>query len=167
MNSRRRRWENEISPGSANAGWTFIWRTPVEIQTCRKLKKCSNFNINHSGIFVKCRVAQKLRISSAAAREIIFKFDFPWSRLPAHSPEWLVNLNISVHFYLQTLSVHSERFFGRWIKLLWLDLREMSLISPLFCIILLPAISRDLFKRALQRIYRVSQKKQWFLVKCL
>ena len=100
-------------------------------------------------------VAQKLRISSAAAREIIFKFDFPGSRLPAHSPEWLVNSNISVHFYLQTLSVHSERFFGRWIKLWWLDLREMSLISTLFCIILLPAISRDL-----KELYKVNKWKQ-------
>ena len=76
-------------------------------------------------------------------------------RLPACSPEWLVNSNISVHFYLQTLSVHSERFFGRWIKLWWLDLREMSLISTLFCIILLPAISRDL-----KELYKVNKWKQ-------
>ena len=34
-------------------------------------------------------------------------------RLPACSPEWLVNSNISVHFYLQTLAQMSTHSLSR------------------------------------------------------
>ena len=101
-----RKWNQ---PRQSGVGRTFIRRTPGEkfeetSRTCSKLKKCSNSNVK--SLRDICQVSlRKLRISSEAGRKIIFKFDCPGPR----SPEWLVNSNICVHFYLQTLSsVHSE-----------------------------------------------------------
>ena len=124
-----RKWNQ---PRQSGVGRTFIRRTPGEkfeetSRTCSKLKKCSNSNVK--SLRDICQVSlRKLRISSEAGRKIIFKFDpGPGSSLARVTGQLK---HLCALLFANPLFC-PQRVFGRWIKLWWLDLREMSLISTL------------------------------------